>query len=152
MSAISQIPFPQRKRRAGDPEDGRPPSERIARKASKHEARRSLPAQRDTSPPPSRASLEQGVAVEFHRTQSSGSRSPDNSIEGTSILSSPSTDDEARAERCLHEHVHAERGAGNSLIALRQSIIDTGRDKWSVVATCFELHTPKLIKREVRTT
>ena len=150
MSAISQISFPQRKRRAGDPEDGRPPSERIARKASKHEARRSLLAQRDASPLPSRVSLEQGVTMELHRTQSSGSRSPDNSIDGTSMLSSPSTDDEARAERFVREHVHAERGAGNSLIALHQSIMDTGRDKWPVAATCFELHTPKFIKRQVR--
>jgi hypothetical protein len=39
--------------------------------------------------------------------------------------------------------------AGNSLVALRESVAQAVQEVWEVQATSFELHTPQLIRRQV---
>jgi len=61
-----------------------------------------------------------------------------------SLPAPPSADDGMLTERRVRE------GAGNTLLALRQSMPETECDKWQVQATSFELHSPKHVRREVR--
>jgi hypothetical protein len=158
MGGSGGITFPARKRRAVEPLEAKPPSDRIARK--KMLASLGLP--RLAIAPPYAADLLHSAASQGQTGTKGESASPKRAREHSNqlqenneqnedslFLASPSVVDGLHSNRSLQAHGHARKGAGNSLLALRESSAKP-EDPWLVKATAFEKHTPAEVPRQVK--
>jgi hypothetical protein len=135
------ITFPVRKRRAVEHLEVKPPSDRITLKK--------MPASLV-------AKLDRPSAKGDHSNQLQDQEEKEHC---GFFLASPLVVDGMHCNRqpfavraniwpCLRSHGHAREGAGNSLLALPES--STEAATWRVQATHYELHTPKLVRRQVQ--
>lgn len=150
------ITFSARKRRAVEPLESKVPSDRIARK----KMFASLGAKLAIAPPYAAASPHhaahrqtagKGESEKRAREHRNRLQHQEEEKEDSLFLASPSVVDGLHSNRRLQAFGHAIEGAGNSLLALRESSTEAVRDTWRVEATSFEMHTPKLVRRQVRT-
>lgn len=152
------IAFPARKRRAAEAQEPKPPSDRIARKKllAALDVQKRKVANASHTPAPATGSEPHGGVQQENSSDTARTRNSEHNpelqdqedgSEGSVLLGLQSTVNGLHSNMRQKACGHAIEGSGNSLLLLGQS--GAQRDTWQIQSTMYEMHTPKLERREV---